>query len=149
MAKTKPPKINRAQSRPEYRLLIEPFADPLSKRTGVLFLFRTTEEFENFVYELVVQTTIKGKKIFFKIAGLKPPLTGFPAAGPALCRCEFDNLEFGYYTLVVDRRGRQINQFRISVHKEISILQAANEGKFIDVTTDRNEWSSNLEGEDA
>ncbi len=143
MAKKKPPKINRNDTQAEYRLLIEHFEDPLSKRSGTVFLFRTAEEFQNFVYELVVETSRKGKKIFFKIVGLRTPISDFPAAGPAMCRCEMENLEAGEYTLLVDRRSKQINQFKISIRKRIKILQAAREGRFIDITTDRNEWALN------
>jgi len=145
MAKKRPPKIYRTDSQTEYRLLIEHFDDPLSNRSGIAFLFRTAEEFQNFVYELVVETEIKGKKLFFKIVGLRTPLTGFPAAGPAVCRCEIEDLGAGEYTLLIDRRSKQVNQFKISIRKKIKILQAARDGRFISVTTDRNEWSLNSE----
>jgi len=141
MAKKKSPKINRKGAQSEYRLLIEHFEDQLAKRSGIVFLFRTKEEFQNFVYELVVETEMKGRRIFFKIVGLRTPLSDFPAAGPAICRCEMENLKPGEYTLLIDRRGKQVNQFRISVRKKIKILQEAREGKFIDITTDRSEWS--------
>jgi hypothetical protein len=141
MAKKKPPKLNRTDNQAEYRLLIEPFEDRISKRSGIVFLFRTAEEFQNFVYELVVETDIKGRKIFFKITGLRTPLSDFPSAGPAVCRCELENLDPGEYTLLVDRRSKQVNQFKISVRKKIKILQETREGRFIDIMTDRNEWS--------
>jgi len=141
MAKKRPPKLNRSVTQSEYRLLIEHFEDRMSKRSGTVFSFRTTEEFKSFVYELVVETEIKGKKIFFKITGLRTPLSDFPAAGPAMCRLEMENLALGEYTLTIDRRSKQINQFKVSIRKKIKILQASREGRFIDVTTDRNEWS--------
>jgi hypothetical protein len=141
MAKKKPPKINRNGAQSEYRLLIEHFEDRISRRSGIVFLFRTVEEFQNFVYELVVETAIKGRKIFFKIVGLRTPLSDFPAAGPAICRCEIENLQQGEYALLIDRRTKQVNRFRISFRKKIRILQSTREGKFIEVTTDRNEWS--------
>lgn len=149
MAKKKPPKLNRADTQAEYRLLIERFEDRISRRSGIVFLFRTAEEFQNFVYELVVETDLKGRKIFFKIAGLRTPLSDFPAAGPAICRCEMENLVPGEYTLLIDRRSKQVNQFRISIHKKIKILQEAREGRFIDITTDRNEWSLSPEAVNA
>ncbi|HUI31834.1 MAG TPA: hypothetical protein VLX91_16615 [Candidatus Acidoferrales bacterium] len=142
MTKKRLPQTNRNNHQPEYRLLIENFSDPTTKRSGTVFLFRTSEEFQNFVYELVVETERKDDKIFFKIVGLRTPLKDFPAAGPAICRCEIENLEPGVYTLLVDRRSKQINQFKVSIHKKIKILRTAREGRFIDVTTDRSEWSS-------
>jgi hypothetical protein len=149
MSKRKPPKLGRVESRPEYRLLIEPFSDPLSKRSGTLFLFRTTEEFQNFVYELVVEKAIKERKISFKIVGLRTPLSDFPGAGPALCRCEFDDLPQGEYTVLIDRRSKQANQFRISIHKKIKVLRKERAGRFIDVTADRAEWSLSPEAANA
>lgn len=145
MAKKKPLKLNRNGARAEYRLLIERFSDKISKRSGIVFLFRTAEEFQNFVYELVVETNRQGKKIFFKIIGLRTPFSDFPAAGPAVCRFEIQDLEPGEYTLLVDRRSKEINQFRVSIRKKIKILQGTQERRFIDVTTDRNEWSSSPE----
>ncbi len=132
MAKKKPPKLNRTDTQSEYRLLIEHFEDRMTKRRGIAFSFRTAEEFQNFVYELVVQTDIAGRKIFFKITGLRTPLSDFPAAGPAICRCEIENLEPGEYSLSIDRRSKQSNQFRISIRKKIKILQQAREGRFIE-----------------
>ena len=141
MAKKKPPKINRPDSRPEYRLLIEYFDDPLTRRSGIVFTFRTEEEFQNFVYELVVETSRNGNKLYFKIAGLRTPLSDFPRAGPAVCRCEIEDLIPGEYTIFIDRRSNQVNEFRVSLRKDIRILRAAREGRFIDVTTDRNAWA--------
>ncbi len=149
MAKKKPPKLNRIEDQAEYRLLVEPFEDRMTKRSGVAFLFRTAEEFQNFVYELVVETSIKGRKIFFKIVGLRTPLSDFPGAGPALCRCEIENLEPGEYTVIVDRRSKQVNQFKVSIRKKIKILQTTREGRFIDLTTDRGAWSLSPETVDA
>ncbi len=141
MAKKKPPRVNRPDSRAEYRLLIEYFDDPLTRRSGIVFIFRTEEEFQNFVYELVVETSRIEKKLYFKIAGLRTPLSDFPGAGPAICRCEIENIQPGEYTLIIDRRSKQVNQFKISIRKNIRIIRVAREGRFIDVTTDRNAWA--------
>lgn len=145
MAKKKPPKVHRADSTVEFRLLIERFEDPLAKRAGVVFLFRTSEEFRNFVYELVVNSRREENKIFFNIVGLRTPMSDFPRPGPAVCICEVENLEPGEYTIVIDRRGKQVNQFKISIKGEIKVLRAAREGRFIDIITDRSQWSSHGE----
>lgn len=78
MAKKRPPKVRRENSAPEFRLLIEHFDDPVAKKSGTAFLFRTAEEFQNFVYELVVETKTEDHKIFFNIVGLKTPMSDFP-----------------------------------------------------------------------
>ena len=142
MAKKKPPKVYRTDSAIEFKLLIERFNDQLAKRSGIVFLFRTSEEFQNFVYELVVNNKKEDGKIFFNIVGLRTPMSDFPRSGPAICRCEFENLEPGEYALLIDRRGKQVNQFKISIKKEIKVLRAAREGRFIEVVTERSEWSS-------
>ena len=141
MAKKKPPKVSRSGDGVEYKLLIDHFNDPLSARSGVLFLFRTSEEFQNFVYDLVVETSVQDRKIYFRIVGLKTPLTGFPSAGPAICRCEIEDLEPGVYTILIDRRSKQTNQFKVSIRKKIRIIQSARQRRFIDVTVDSGEWS--------
>ena len=84
---------------------------------------------------------MKGRKIFFKIVGLRTPFSGFPGMGPAVYKCEMDDLAPGEYTLFVDRRSKRINEFKISVHKKIKILQESDEDRFIDITTDRSAWS--------
>lgn len=141
MARKKPPKVHYADSTIEFKLLIEHFDDPLAKRSGIVFLFRTTEEFRNFVYELVIESKREDSKIIFNIVGLKTPMTDFPRPGPAVCRCEMEDLKRGKYTLIIDRRGKQLNQFQISINKRIRILRSTRQGKFIEVTTERSEWS--------
>ncbi len=141
MAKGKLPKVRDANSSVEFKLLIEHFNDPLTKRSGIVFLFRTSEEFRNFVYELVIENKKEDSRILFNIVGLKTPMTDFPRPGPALCRCEMEDLKPGKYTVIVDRRGKQLNQFLISINKRIKVLRSTRQGKFIEVTTDRSQWS--------
>lgn len=141
MAKKKPPKPHRNESGVEFKLLIERFNDELTKRSGIAFLFRTSEQFQNFVYELVVETERIDKKIFFNIMGLRTPMSDFPRPGPAACRCEFEDLKSGEYTLVIDRRGKQVNQFKVSLKKDLKLLRSAQQDKFIQVFTDRSEWA--------
>lgn len=141
MAKKKPPKLNRSESGVEFKLLVERFSDDLPKRSGVAFLFRTSEQFQNFVYELVVESRQEDRKIFFNIMGLRTPMSDFPRPGPAICRCEFENLKQGEYTLVIDRRGKQVNQFKISLNKIPKLLRSTQDDKFIEVFTDRSEWA--------
>ena len=113
----------------------------MPKRSGVVFLFRTSEQFQNFVYELVINSKVEDNKIFFNIMGLKTPMSDFPRPGPAVCRCEFENLDPRDYTVVVDRRGKQVNQFKVSLKTAPKILKSVNEDKFIEVFTDRSEWA--------
>ncbi len=141
MAKKKPPKLRKSESEAEFKLLIERFTDELRKRSGVVFLFRTSEQFQNFVYELVVESKRIEQKIFFNITGLRTPMSDFPRPGPAVCRCEFEDLKQGEYTLLIDRRGKQVNQFRISLKKNLKVLSAPRQGRFIEVLTDRSEWA--------
>lgn len=140
MAKKKPPKVHRTDSAVEFKLLIEPFDDPVAKRSGIAFLFRTTEEFQNFVYELVLETERDDRKIFFNIVGLKTPLSDFPRPGPAMGRYEMESPEPGEYTIVVDRRGKKANQFKVDISSAVKITRVTKEGKFIDILTDRTEW---------
>ncbi len=141
MAKRKPPKLNRSESGVEFKLLIERFSDELPKRSGVAFIFRTSEQFQNFVYELVVESEQVERKIFFNIMGLRTPMSDFPRPGPALCRCEFENLKQGEYTLVIDRRGKQVNQFKVSLNKIPKLIRSLEQDRFIDVYTDRAQWA--------
>lgn len=141
MAKRRPPKLNRSEAGVEFKLLIERFVDDLPRRSGVAFLFRTSEQFQNFVYELVVESRLVEKKIFFNIMGLRTPMSDFPRPGPAVCRCEFEDLKQGEYTLVIDRRGKQVNQFKVSLSKVPKLLRSSQQDKFIEVFTDRSEWA--------
>ena len=141
MAKRRPPKRNRSDSGVEFKLLIERFTEELPRRSGVVFLFRTSEQFQNFVYELVIESKIEDKKIFFNIMGLKTPLSDFPRPGPAICRCEFQDLKQGDYTVIVHRRGKQVNQFKVSLKNTPKLLKSSSEDRFIEVFTDRSEWA--------
>jgi len=141
MSKKRLPKPHRPNSGIEYKLLVEPYVNAVAKRSGIVFLFRTSEEFQNFVYELVVESRRENDRLFFNIIGLRTPLSDFPRPGPAVCRCEFDDLTPGEYTLLIDRRGKQINQFKISIKKKITVLRSARQGKFIDLVTTEADWS--------
>ncbi len=141
MAKKKPPKLRKAESSAEFKLLIERFSDELTKKSGIAFWFRTSEQFQNFVYELVVDSKRVEQKLVFNILGLKTPMSDFPRPGPALCRCEMEDLKHGEYTIVIDRRGKQLNQFKVSLKRNLKVLSSPRQDKFIDVMTDRSEWS--------
>lgn len=141
MAKKKPPKLRRAESSAEFKLLIERFSDELTNKSGIAFSFRTSEEFQNFVYELVVESKRVEQKLIFNILGLKTPMSDFPRPGPAFCRCEMEDLKHGEYTIVIDRRGKQLNQFKVSLKRSLKVLSSPRQDKFIDVMTDRSEWS--------
>ncbi|HEY9164909.1 MAG TPA: hypothetical protein VIS48_01975 [Candidatus Kryptonia bacterium] len=142
MAKKKSPKPYQANAGIEYRLLVEHFSNPIAKRSGVAFHFRTSEEFRNFVYDLVVESRREADKIYFKIVGLRTPLTDFPRPGPAVCRCDMEDLEPGEYTLFIDRRGKQVNQFKLSIKKNIKVLRGTRQGKFIEILTNPIEWAA-------
>ncbi|MCL4538595.1 MAG: hypothetical protein M1469_03620 [Bacteroidetes bacterium] len=145
MAKKKPPKVHRTDSAVEFKLLIEPFNDPVAKRSGIAFYFRTTEEFQNFVYELVLGTRVDNRKISFNIVGLKTPLSDFPRPGPAVGKFEMENPQPGEYTIIVDRRGKKANQFKVDIRDAIRVLRGTKDGKFIDVFTDRSMWMKRIE----
>lgn len=145
MAKKKPPKVHRTDAGVEFKLLIEPFQDPVAKRSGIAFLFRTTEEFQNFVYELVLETELDDHRISFNIVGLKTPMSDFPRPGPAMGRYEVERPEPGEYTIIVDRRGKKANQFKIDISDAVKITRTTKEGRFIDILTDRAEWMRRAE----
>ncbi len=145
MAKKKPPKVHRTDSAVEFKLLIEPFEDPVAKRSGIAFLFRTTEEFQNFVYELVLETELTDRKISFDIVGLKTPMSDFPRPGPAMGRYEMQSPAPGEYTIIVDRRGKKANQFKVDIGDAVKITRTTKEGKFIEILTDRAEWMRRAE----
>ncbi|MGC8594764.1 MAG: hypothetical protein ACP5US_01875 [Candidatus Kryptoniota bacterium] len=140
MAKKKPPKVPGTDDDTEFKLLVERFNDPLSKRSGVAFVFRTREEFQNFSYDLVIRHHREKNTIYFDIAGLKPPAEGFPGSGYAVCRCEYENLPDGEYVLVIDRRGKRINEFKISIGERIEVRRETRERKFITLVTERQKW---------
>jgi hypothetical protein len=140
MAKKKPPKIPSADDETEFKLLIERFNDPVRKRSGIAFVFRTREEFQNFSYDLVVRHHREKNTIYFDIAGLKPPAEGFPGSGYAVCRCEYEDLPDGDYNLIIDRRGKRVNEFKISVGGSIEVLRETREKKFISLFTRRQDW---------
>lgn len=140
MAKKKPPKIPNVDDETEFKLLVERFNDPLRARSGVAFIFRTREEFQNFSYDLVVRHHREKNTIYFDIAGLKPPIGGFPGSGYAICRCEYENLPDGKYNIVIDRRGKRVNEFKISIGETIEVIRETKDKKFISIVTNRQDW---------
>jgi hypothetical protein len=141
MAKKKPPKLRKSESEAEFKLLVERFSDELTHRSGVAFIFRTSEQFQNFVYELVVEASRTDQRLFFNILGLKTPMSDFPRPGPAVCRLELEDLQQGDYTIIVDRRGKRVNQFKLSLKKVPKVMSSPRNDRFIDVLTERSEWA--------
>jgi len=99
---------------PEYRLNIFYHYDEQTKDRKLVFLFRTTQEFVSFNYEILLDDNVEDRTIRINIAGLNTPTSLMPGTGPAQGRKEYTMLE-GTYLLVVRKLDGTRTDFRLEI----------------------------------
>jgi hypothetical protein len=97
---------------PEYALHVFHHVDEQTQKTSVVFLLRTTKEFTNFNYQILLDASLDDRAIQLRILGLRTTPLIMPGVGPAQGRKDFTNLE-GVYDLSVTKLDEERNQFRL------------------------------------
>jgi len=123
----------------EYRLLIHNLYDESKKQKTTSFKLRTTNEFSNFSYEIVVDAELLERTISFNIKGIRAPKLSIPSSGPAFFNIKYPNLK-GRYKLIISKPQKSSNEFIINIAKKKIIIEKLPEEKFIDITTSEDEF---------
>ena len=123
----------------EYRLLITPQFKENEKKYVTSFALRTTNEFSNFRYDIIVESELNDRTIRLNIRGLRAPQLSIPGSGPAIYRTEFSDLN-GEYKIIVIKPGKQENSYTVSITKKEISLRKNPRNKFVDLVTSPDEW---------
>lgn len=108
----------------EYRLIITSHYNERKQVPTTLVTIETTKAFASFRYELSVKETVKGKRLHYKILGLKAPQLDLPSSGSAQFVREYEAFK-GTYDIVVESLDGTENAFEITAtQKRISILKS-------------------------
>ena len=123
----------------EYRLLITPKQTEREKQTVILVALRTVNEFNNFLYEIVVEPELSDRTLRLNIHGLRAPQVTIPGTGPAKFMTEYTNLN-GMYSVVVSKPNGGENSYDVSIAKEKVSVERSPRNKFVDLVTNEEEW---------
>jgi len=123
----------------EYRLLITHKYSPQFKKTVVFVALRTVEEFGNFLYEIVVEDTIEGKRLMLNIHGLRPPRQTLPSFGPAVFKKEFPDLD-GIDEVIVAKLDGVENSFQVLLSQDTVLVKKSPKERFVQLVTKEEEW---------
>lgn len=117
-AKRKPKVIG-----PEYILHVFRPQRNYHGRQPLLFLVRTTKEFANFGYEILLDDKVEGNTIKLKILGLHTPASILPGIGPAKGFRSYDAIE-GKILLSVQKLDGETNEFSLKAFPDhLSVLR--------------------------
>jgi hypothetical protein len=103
----------------EYRLLLTHRYNERRKKTVMVAALRTTNEFSNFRYQIVVEEHRTNNELRLKIQGLRAPQVSLPGSGPATFEKEYDDFA-GQLTLIVTKLGGEENIFEVGIHETIA-----------------------------
>jgi hypothetical protein len=116
----------------EYRLIIAPQYNERKQVPTTLVTIETAKAFASFRYELSVKETEKGKRLHYKILGLKAPQLDLPSSGPARFVREYEAFK-GKYELVIESLDGTENAFEISATQKSVTLIKSPKTPFIEV----------------
>ena len=109
---------------PEYTLNIFLQWDERTKKQTVVFLVRTTKEFTNFNYDILLESSFKENELRLKILGLRTTPLIMPNIGPAQGYRQFE-LGDGPCSLIVEKIDGEKNFFRLIVSPDrIEIVES-------------------------
>jgi len=119
----------------EYELYISHQFDNTFKKNYILFDFRTTKVFENYIYKINVSEKInpEDKKLDFNIEGLSAPIVSISKTGSADYRYKFFNFKNTTYNLILTKQRKDKNEFKIKITKITIKIEKQPRNKFIKV----------------
>lgn len=123
----------------EYVLLMTPRYNEQQKRTVTYVALRTTKEFSNFRYEIVVESRLERRTLRFDIRGLRAPELTLPGFGPAIFEAEYTDLS-GSYEVIVTKLRKDVNVFQVHVSPNKIVVERSPESKFVDLITQMEDW---------
>jgi len=99
---------------PEYILHVYHHLDERTQQKSIAFLLRTTKEFTNFNYQILLDASRSANTILIRILGLQTTPLTMPGVGAARGRVDFMDLH-GSYTLNIVKLDGEVNQFRLHI----------------------------------
>src|SRR5262249_49136945 len=114
----------------EYRVLMTQKYDTHEKRDATFVGVRTVNEFQNFLYEIVVATEVSGRTVKIDIRGLRAPAVTIPGTGPARYSVSIPELQ-GVYTVVISKLDKEENEYEINASAGRVTVTRSPEDKFV------------------
>lgn len=117
----------------EYELYISHQFDNTLKKNYILFDFRTTKVFENYIYKINVSEKInpENKKLDFNIEGLSAPIVSISKTGNADYRYKFFDFKNTTYNLILTKQRKDKNEFKMKITKTTIKIEKQPRKKFI------------------
>jgi hypothetical protein len=109
----------------EYSLDIYPAYNVEMQRECLRFLFRTTEEFSHFQYQIAIEDVAGDGTLQFSLRGLKAKDL-MPGVGVAESAVDLFDLT-GSFDVTIVKPGDIINSFRLSIGEKLRILKGVSE----------------------
>lgn len=124
----------------EYRLLMTQRRVNERDQTMETFVaLRTTLEFRNFLYEIIVEPTVAEKVLHLTIHGLRAPQVTIPGTGPAKFSTTFGDLH-GRYEVIITKPNGEENAFTVHIANDHVDLETSPRKKFADLVTREEDW---------
>lgn len=123
----------------EYRLLVTLRYNEREDHYVTLIGLRTTNEFSNFRYEMIVEPKVSGKTLRLDIHGLRAPQVTIPGSGPAVFRTEFPEL-LGRYNIIVAKLDKEENAFTLNISTNGVVVEKVPRKRFVDIVTTEDRW---------
>jgi hypothetical protein len=123
----------------EYRVLMTQQRSEREKRMMTLVAIRTTIEFNNFLYEIIVEPILEDRTLHLKIHGLRAPQVTIPGTGPAKYSTTFGDLN-GTYAVIIAKPNGEENAFEIHVTNKHIVVEKSPRKRFVDLVTKEEEW---------
>ena len=103
----------------EFELHISRKTDKTAKKDYILFDFRTTKVFENFIYSMNVfeNVDLEKKEINFKIEGLSAPLSTLPQSGYAAYQYKLFDFKNTEYLVKLIKQGKDKTSIKLKITK--------------------------------
>ena len=119
----------------EYELYISHQFDNTFKKNYILFDFRTTKVFENYIYKINVTEKInpENKKLDFNIEGLSAPIVSISKTGNADYHYKYFDFKNTTYNLILTKQRKDKNEFKIKITKTTIKIEKQPRKKFIKV----------------
>lgn len=122
----------------EYRLLITPLYDELTKKSFTIVRLRTAKQFSNFRYQIVVRDEVAEHSLRLGIEGLRAPQPSLPGAGAAEFTKEYPDLKL-VKEVIVTKLGGEENVFFVDIsHKDVKVLKSPKR-KFVEIVSHEDE----------
>jgi len=123
----------------EYRVLITQQLNEREKKMMTLVALRTTIEFKNFLYEIIVEPILSDRTLHLKIHGLRAPQVTIPGTGPAKYSTTFGDLA-GTYAVIITKPNGEENAFEIHIANNLVAVEKSPRKRFADLVTKEEEW---------